>query len=269
MLMHLALSLNVPSGFLSQITCTLLHSLLLHITEGTNLDGSSTITFSVTETADSMGWESYIVRSELNGLLFNDRGTGGASKARSTVLVEFGTLSFRLRSLGDLTSDERDHVCDFIYSKVKCQEKREVEKLHVLHGVLKSVASTIHHDCFEQENETAKKLKTLNEMIKQYFSEEGLDSNHLEEIGIPILKCQMMLPPEVERKVCDDIHSLVSIHSEQSFTGRTVARIFHGISSPLFEAIVWGRQKRFWRRHMDIDFNLLCQLAKQKLLDMR
>ena len=223
----------------------------------------------MTETADSMGWESYIVRSELNGLLFNDRGTGGASRARSTVLVEFGTLSFRLRSLGDLTPDERDYVCDFLYSKVKSQEERAVEKLHVLHAVLKSVASTRHQDCFEDENETAKKLQTLNEMIKQYFSKEGLDSNHLEGIGIPILKCQTVLPPKMERQVCDDIHSLISIHREQSFTGRAVARIFHGISSPLFEAIMWGGQKRFWRRHMDVDFNVLCQLAKQKLLNMR
>lgn len=216
-----------------------------------------------------MGWESHIVRSELNGLLFNDRGTGGEGGARSTVMVEFGTLSFRLRSPGDLSSEERDYVCDFLYSKVKHQEEREVENLHVLHAVLKSVASTSHQDCFDNENETSKKLQTLNKMIKQYFSKEGLDSNHLEEIGIPILKTQNVLSPDLERQVCDDIHSLVSIHSEQSFTGRAVARIFHGIPSPLFEAIVWGGQKRFWRRHMDVDFNLLCQLAKQKLLDMR
>lgn len=216
-----------------------------------------------------MGWESYIVRSELSGLLYNDRGTGGASKAKSTVLVEFGTLSFRLRSLGDLTSEERDYVCDFLHSKVKGQEERDIEKLHVLHAVLKSVASNGHQDCFSNERDTAEKLHNLNNMIQRYFSKEGLNSSHLEKLGVPVLNTQTELPPQVEKRVCDDIHSLVSIHGDQAFTGQAVARIFHGISSPLYEAVVWGGQKRFWRRHLDIDFNVLCQLAKTKLLAMR
>ena len=240
---------------------------LTHV--GTDLTQSSAITFSVTEVADSMGWESHIVRSELGGLSVNDRGTGGPNTTASSVLVEFGTLSFHLRAPGDLTPAERDAVCDFLYSKVKGQEEREVEKLHLFHAVLRSVAYQTHEECFENKEETAEKQNTLNRMIKKYFSKEGLSSSYLDQLNIPILTTQSALTPEQERQVCDDISALISIHSEHRFTGRAIARIFHGIASPLFEAIVWGGQKRFWRRHMDVGFNLLCQLATKELLNFR
>ena len=38
-------------------------------------------------------------------------------------------------------------------------------------------------------------------------------------------------------------------HSENSWSGRAVARIFHGIQSPNFPAKQWGRVFRFWRKH--------------------
>ncbi len=236
---------------------------------GSDLTQSTSVEFSVVEVSDSMGWDSSIVRSELSGLSINDRGTGGPNTKASTVLVEFGTLSFRLRALGDLRSEERDIVSDYLYTKVKGQEENDVEKLHLFHAVLRHIAGTTHEECFQNEQDTANKLDTLNNMIKQYFSKEGLNAVHLEEMGIPIIKAQCSLTARHKAALCNDIHSLVSIHSEHSFSGRAIARIFHGIASPLFEAVVWGGQRRFWRKHLDVDFNTLCQITTQELVNFR
>lgn len=69
--------------------------------------------------------------------------------------------------------------------------------------------------------------------------------------------------------IASDIRSLIATHkSEHNLTGRSIARILHGIGSPNFPPIVWGRTK-FWRLHIKEDFNLLCNLANQQLILMR
>ena len=229
-----------------------------------------------------MGWESHIVRSELNDLQYNDRGTGGqrSNGARSTVLIEFSGLAFHIRSPGDFTPEERDQVCEFLSKKVKSQEEREVEKLHLLHAVLHSISQSSHFDCdrdsdtegdmhVAMEDKTDMEQSSLRKMIQRYFSSEGLDVQFLAMLGIPVLPVFQEITPEQEQQIRSDVHSLTTIHSDHQFTGRTIARIFHGIASPLYPAEVWGRQHRFWRRHVCTNFNLLCQIATKKLLELR
>lgn len=256
---------------------------------GTDLDHCGEMTFSVIEVANSMGWESHIIRSEINGLQYNDRGTSGSTLihgAKSTVLVEFSGLAFHVRAPGDFTPEERDHVCEFLSKKVKGQEKREVEKLHLLHAVLQSISKNSHVNCerngiasetrMEEESlrgvpavSSRQPQSTLRDMIRRYFSSEGLDRTFLANLGIPVSPVLQEITPEQEQQVRSDVHSLVAIHSDVRLTGRTIARIFHGIASPLFPAEVWGRQHRFWRRHLSVDFNTLCQIATVKLLELR
>ena len=211
-----------------------------------------------------MGWESHIVRSELSGLQYNDRGTGdthtaGSSRAMSTVLIEFSGLAFHLRSPGDFTPEERDHICEFLSKKVKGQEEREVEKLHLLHAVLRSIAQRSHFDCGSDSTNSDTVIggamsdteqSTLRKMICRYFSSEGLDRTYLAKLDIPVLPVFREITLDQEQQVRSDVQSLCAIHSDLRFTGRTIARIFHGIASPLFPAEVWGRQPRFWRRHL-------------------
>ena len=240
------------------------------------------MTFSVIDVANSMGWESHTVRSELSGLQYNDRGTSANSLngTRSTVLVEFSGLAFHVRAPGDFTPEERDHVCEYLSKKVKKQEESEIQKLHLLHAVLRSVSQTSHFDCDRNGTEAELEAEdtptrephgqsTLQDMIHRYFSSEGLDEAFLATLNIPVLPVLQEITPQQEQLVRSDVHSLVSIHSDLQFTGRAIARIFHGIPSPLFPAEVWGRQYRFWRKHLSVDFNLLCQIAKIKLLELR
>ena len=58
-------------------------------------------------------------------------------------------------------------------------------------------------------------------------------------------------------------------HRDHVWTGRAVARIFHGIQSPNFPAKQWGRVFRFWRKHLDVDFNFLVKIATEEIVSMR
>ena len=204
-----------------------------------------------------MGWESHILRSELWDLQFNDRQTGPTPG--SSVLVEFEEPAFHLLSPGDLTPDEVDSACEHLRKRVKTQETLEVDKLHLLFSVLLSVAFSDVGRCSSNEESSVDQPRLMF-LIDRYFEDE-LDCNTASQMGIPIKKLPSHVPPALEAQISRDTYTLISPHTDRSFSGRAIARIFHGIDSPQFPAVVWGRQRRFWRRYLDVDFNTLCQLA--------
>lgn len=67
-----------------------------------------------------------------------------------------------------------------------------------------------------------------------------------------------------------DVRAFVQIHGgEHPLTGRAIARVFHGIASPCFPAETWGRARRFWRAHLDTDFNQLIKTATSELVRVK
>ena len=41
------------------------------------------------------------------------------------------------------------------------------------------------------------------------------------------------------------------------------------IKTTLFSVQTWGRVRRFWRAHLDVDFNALCKLANREVVGIR
>ena len=67
-----------------------------------------------------------------------------------------------------------------------------------------------------------------------------------------------------------DVRQFINMYGhEHTLSGRTIARIFHGIASPNFPAEVWGRVRRFWRSNLSTDFNVVRTLATKELLAVR
>lgn len=61
---------------------------------------------------------------------------------------------------------------------------------------------------------------------------------------------------------------MINMYPDNNFSGRNLARIFHGISSPNYPAVMWGRCK-FWRAHCKNDFNCIVRLANEVIVKMR
>ncbi|XP_021105722.1 ATP-dependent DNA helicase Q4 isoform X2 [Heterocephalus glaber] len=192
--------------------------------------GSCSMEFNVVELVDSMGWELSSVRRSLHQLQWDPEPRTGMLQGTG-VLVEFGELAFHFRSPGDLTAEERDQVCDFLYSCVQTRECKALARLRRMFQAFHSVAFPSCGPCLEQpDEERSAQLKTL---LSHYFEEEeeeedeeGVEDKQSPEPGQAQLQ-------DWEDQVRPNIRQLLSLWPEERFSGRAVARIFHGIGLSL------------------------------------
>lgn len=106
----------------------------------------------VVELVDSMGWTLGPVRQALRQLQWDPEARTGASipgpachppaypplltcslacvPQGTGVTVEFRELAFHLHSPGDLTVQEKDQICDFLYGRVQAREQEALACLH-------------------------------------------------------------------------------------------------------------------------------------------
>uniref|UniRef100_A0A8C3J9C8 DNA 3'-5' helicase n=1 Tax=Calidris pygmaea TaxID=425635 RepID=A0A8C3J9C8_9CHAR len=218
---------------------------------------TSSLEFDVVSLSDSMGWEVPLVKRALRQLQWDPKlrqGIGG-------VLVEFGDLSFHLRAYGDLSDQELDTVCDFLYQRVVAREKTALGQLRACFRAFQSVAfQTCHPHPADEEEERSSRLKAL---LKDYFEKESPERGCEEE------EEQEEDLSEWESQIRADVRHFLAIRQDEKFSGRAVARIFHGIGSPCFPAQVYGRDRRFWRKYLHFDFHRLARLATQEILASR
>lgn len=173
------------------------------------------------------------------------------SPKRSLLNVEFSNLGFRVLAPGNLTATELDEALDSLYEHVVTQEKTALQQLQALHVAVTAAAKSSYRNCIESNEE-------LKMKIREYFESDD-----------PLVN--LMLTENVavnEEKIANDVRALIYMYKDNVFTGRTVARIFHGIQSPNYPAVIWGRCK-FWRAHIDSDFHSICRIATKEILKLR
>lgn len=227
-----------------------------------DISTKSVIEFDVIEVASALGYESGVIKYQLKNLEWHM--DSGVSR-RTHLKVEFNTLGFRIRARGDLTPIELDNVLDDLHQSVLSQEKTRLYQLEECGRAFRNLgndsSTRTQHGEEEDHNDEAilkKKSNDLKATIRSYFS-----TDHTLTDNITLEK----RPLNVEG-VESDVRSLLSCYKDCNFTGRAVARIFQGISSPNFPAIVWGRT-RYWRSHIHEDFNGLVKIATQQIMQMK
>nr|XP_055169852.1 ATP-dependent DNA helicase Q4 isoform X1 [Nyctereutes procyonoides] len=223
--------------------------------------GSASVEFDVFNLADSLGWKLGRVRQALRQLQWDLEPRTGA-RGGTGVQVEFGELAFCVHSPGDLTAHERDQICDFLYGHIQAREQEALARLRRIFQAFLSVAFPSCGPCLEQpDEERSTRLKAL---LSGYFEEEeegpgGSEDEQALEPGQEKIQ-------DWEDQVRQDIRHLLSSWPDQQFSGRAVARIFHGIGSPRYPAQVYGRDRRFWRRFLHLSFHALMRIATEEIL---
>ncbi|KAL4690204.1 hypothetical protein H8957_004129 [Semnopithecus entellus] len=226
--------------------------------------GSSSVEFDMVKLVDSMGWELASVRRALCQLQW-DREPRTGVRRRTGVLVAFTELAFHLRSPGDLTAEEKDQICDFLYGRVQARERQALARLRRTFQAFHSVAFPSCGPCLEQQDE--ERSTRLKALLGRYFEEVeeeaqelgGMEDTQGPEPGQARLQ-------DWEDQVRCDIRQFLSLRPEEKFSGRAVARIFHGIGSPCYPAQVYGQDRRFWRKYLNLSFHALVRLATEELL---
>ncbi|KAM9302625.1 LOW QUALITY PROTEIN: ATP-dependent DNA helicase Q4 [Morus bassanus] len=228
---------------------------------------ASSLEFDVVSLSDSMGWEVALVKRALRQLQWDPRlRQDGRREGKNGILVEFGDLSFHLRAYGDLTDQELDSVCDFLHRRVVDREKAALGQLRACFQAFRSVAfQTCGPHPVDEEEERSSRLKAL---LSDYFEKEpaerGCEEEEEEEDDLGDAKLR-----EWESQIRADIRRFLDIRQDEKFSGRAVARIFHGIGSPCFPAQIYGRDRRFWRKYLAFDFHRLARLAAEEILASR
>lgn len=210
--------------------------------------------------SNRLGMSVRAVRSTLATLCWDDRGTGERGSSRSDILVEFSHPSFIVQTYCNCSLSDKDDMCDFLYQRVLSQERQDLAKLKLLCSVLQQAArKAVRVSSDEEEGEQGN--KELRIILDDYF---------MDKLPLPDMKGPQELMESISSKqiahVNKDIRCLLSIHDDRRFTARDVARILHGIASPNYPAKVWGMERRFWRSHLDVDFNIVMELAKTEIL---
>lgn len=230
-------------------------AILIQSKNDPNVIHKNAIEFNVIEIAAAIGWESGITKYHLKNLEWTVE--NGTSK-KTSLKVEFSSLGFRIMAPGDLTSAELDTILDDLHKSVLFQEKA---RLHQLEESNKAFRKMGIYSLGEGNNlteiEVLHKSNELKNKIRSYFETEC----DIPEKAI-IEECVI----DVDR-VISDVKALILSYKDCTFTGRSIARIFQGISSPNYPAIVWGRC-RFWRTHLHEDFHSLVKIATQQIIQM-
>ncbi|XP_030644288.1 ATP-dependent DNA helicase Q4 [Chanos chanos] len=238
---------------------------------GEKVEGCSSLEFDVVELADTMGWQVPLVKRGLRQLQWStDRGSSFGGTGRSGILVEFSALSFYFRSYGDLTAEEMDEVCGFLHGRVVAQERTQLYQLRACFTAFRSVAFRNCSFCMDELDED--RSLQLKGLLADYFEKRrDLDfskkyQEDQDEEEETLNKCKLR---DWEEQIRADIRGFLSSHSDEKFSGRAVARIFHGIGSPCYPAQIYGRDRRYWRKYLQFDFNGLVRLATREIIRTR
>ncbi|XP_059613084.1 ATP-dependent DNA helicase Q4 [Phlebotomus argentipes] len=225
----------------------------MKIKEGKLRSDATSLEFSTVDVAAALGWDSGVVKYQLKNLEWmrsNNR------SRRTSISVQFDDIGFRIRAPGDFTDEQMDNILEMLINRVAQQENLEIYQLQSIFQGLSSVSSaTLTTILDENTTKSSDELKTI---IRQYFERTQVGKIEVTE------EPDDTTDDQLER----DIRYMVANYPDCSFTGRSLARIFHGISSPNFPAIVWGRCK-MWRAHTLTNIHRIIALANAIILKMR
>lgn len=244
------------------VAVTLRH-VLPHDEVKRNLHERRQLEFDFVRTADVMCWDVLTVLRELKALQWNMAFALDAASnttGNSGIIVETANPSFHFTTASNIDDDARDDICDFLHGTVMDQEETRVLQLDALYCVLKELSCKTYDRIPTDRRCDAQ----ARQHIGQFFlCQEEQQKPFLRELITSDL--QIHTPLRRWNAITSDIRDLVNSYPDVDFNGRSVARIFQGIESPRFPAIVYGRDRRFWRQYLDVDFNELRKFSIREL----
>ncbi|GIY74387.1 ATP-dependent DNA helicase Q4 [Caerostris darwini] len=233
-------------------------AIALDAENGKKWEKGANLTFEVVKIASAIGWESSQLKRNLKQLEWN------AMKRKTGVIVEFSDLAFHVSAPGNLSDEEMDAVLNFLYNKVVTTEETELQNLKLLFSVFKKYSFPHYWECCDEVNtEYSNELKTA---INKYFSRSDVLSEELNDMEKTPIETNKEVDLQYVKSLIKD---LICIHQDHNFTGRAIARIFHGIASPCFPSEVWGRVYKFWRCLLHVNFNTILKLANEELRNFK
>ncbi|ORY45202.1 ATP-dependent DNA helicase [Rhizoclosmatium globosum] len=222
-------------------------------------------------------------------------------KRKKEIHYEGTTRAFHIEltnleaSEGDATYLERMRT--LLTTKMRDLETSRVAKLDMLYETLlnasvdsvEDVLWTANDgdemvDCdLEVKEEAIERMETLKKAVENYFETENgtlaSASNMQEEEGVEA-KCLLGVKSgfrdptlatrsdKCKKILRIDLNDFIVQNAAVITSGRAIARIFHGISSPKFPAYEWFKNKS-WNSYSHFNFGELVKIASKTLMEYR
>ena len=177
---------------------------------------ASSVEFQVVELAAKMGWSSAVVKKELKNLEWQSTGSGWK---KTGVVVEFSDLAFHFHSAVGLPEQEQDDLLEELCRRAEERERGELRSLARLAKAFSAVSYGKEEEGGVAEDQEARSDK-LKGFVREYFQEH--ERREVEEQEVPET-C------DHEPQVRAHVRGFVVQHQEHTWSGRAVARVFHGI----------------------------------------
>ncbi|RUS27251.1 P-loop containing nucleoside triphosphate hydrolase protein [Jimgerdemannia flammicorona] len=146
-----------------------------------------------------------------------------------------------------------------IMDKVKVLEKARVEKVDQIFNLFRCVAAESFEDCLDLSSvATTGRFEVMKKGIEEYFDRD-------DQPGAAARDGELVKTGIEDASV---VEVFVNENADVITTGRTVARIFHGISSPRYPALDWYKNQH-WARYADYDFDEVMRLAQAAIVHRR
>lgn len=248
-------------------------ALFLDRKKNSRVDIPTKLKFDVMEVASFLGKSSADVIRTLRKTVWELVEETGRFR-RSQVRVSFEGNSFHVLAAGDLTDEELKEVERFVIESIRRYEKRERERIAKVFNTFRDHCITV-----DQMNDKSIRLNVsdrLKAALNSYFSTEPIDTpmqSQNSDTDGTILNDKSNDPSEEtgrisaarEDNISASARAFISAHGKEDFKPDTIAKIFQGISTPNYPAEHWGRNRKWWRLHLDVDFKTLRGLIQDHM----
>jgi ATP-dependent DNA helicase Q4 len=233
---------------------------------------SSELMLDVMQLCEATKLEYKIVRQKLKSLEWQ-------MNAKSGISIQLQNSSFYVRRVCIHSKDNSlDELNDFLWQRVSSQMNFSYSNFKSLYKILNEKAYDCIFqltDCLEncdniEESEAFTQLKKNSQILKENLNRYFNNTLNIEEfsLGYNFDLAQAKNQDHELKRLINDIRKFLSMYQgEFKVNGYVVARIFHGIGTPRFPAEIWGRNRMFWRSHLEFDFEALIKIATEQLLN--
>lgn len=238
---------------------------------GTDYETPQKLTFDVIKVAALLGTSSADVIRMLKKAEWEIIEETGRFR-RSQVRVKFeDTLSFHALAAGDLSEEEFKEVEKFVVDWNHQYEIRERERIAKVYQTFRK-----HCISVDQMKNMSTRLDVSNRLktaLNSYF-DPSLQMVDLEGYTIRPLAEETNSLNEKTGPISDvrkaairaSASAFLSAHGKEGYTPSIIAKIFQGISTPNFPAEVWGLNRKWWRKHVDVDFRVLYDIIHEQAI---
>lgn len=195
---------------------------------------------------------------------------------RSQVRTSFEGNSFHLQAVGDLDEKEYKEIHSFLLDFQKVYEQVERSRIAKVYNTFKKYSIDI--DSMKDKEKRLDTSSRLKSALNSYFDpsiepqlppESTVSRNCLQA---NLTGCEKLdedasdkMSDVKEQLVRKSARAFVSAHGK-NFTPWTIARIFQGVSTPNYLAEHWGTNRKWWRVHLDADFQQMTSIIEHELL---